>query len=97
MISKVEFSNFVNISQNSSFFLIMMTLWVKELLNVAHTLFIFFGVSQIYMVCFKSKTSAIGSILENLVHRKLKFGNAKISSVFYVICLLISRLLGLGN
>ena len=75
----------------------MMTLWVKELLNVAHALFILLVVSHIHMVCNKSKTFAIGSILEKFLHRKLKFGNAKISSVFYVNCLLISRLLGLGN
>ena len=66
-----------------------MTLWVKELLNVAHTLFIGFVVSHIHMVYIKSKTFAIGSILAKLVHRNVRFGNAKNSSVFYVNCLLI--------
>ena len=55
--------------------------------------FTLFVVSHIHMFCIKSKTHihmvriksknfAIRPVLEKLVHRKVKFGNAKISSVF---------------
>ena len=30
-----------------------------------------------------------------MIHQKVKFGNAKFSSIFYVNCLCISQLLGL--
>ena len=41
------------------------TLWVKELQYVAHTIFI---VSPIHMDCIKPKIFALGSVLEKLVH-----------------------------
>ena len=45
------------------------TLWVKQLKNVAHT---FFAVSPVHMDCIKPKKFALGSILEKLVHIKSK-------------------------
>ena len=62
------------------------------MLIVAQT---FIVVSPINMDCIKPKTSALGSILEKLVHYKSKVRKRK-QLVFFVKCL-ISRLLDLGG
>ena len=65
------------------------TLWVKELWNVAHTIFL---VSIFHMNLFLNEKFLLwGQYLKNV---KVRFGNAKNSSVFEGKCLLISRLLG---
>ena len=69
-------------------------LWVKELLNVAHSIFV---VSTIQLNCNQLETFALGQNLKNWKIGKEKFGNAKILYVFNVYCLVISRLLGQGG
>ena len=70
------------------------TLWVKNLQNVAHTIFV---VSATHVKCFKPKTLLWGQYLKNWYIREIIFGNAKNPSVFYVKCLHISRVLSLSG
>ena len=61
------------------------------MLNVAYTIFV---VYPIHMDCIETKFLLWGQYLKNWYIRKVKFGNAKNSSVFNVKFLPISQLLG---
>ena len=67
------------------------TLWVKELLVVDHSIFV---VSTIQLHCNKLEPFALDQNLKNWKIGKEKFGNAKNLYVFIVTCLLVFRLLG---